>query len=38
MKVMQEVHDVPMVGFYGERTTMMTLSKNIYWTKMKKNI
>jgi hypothetical protein len=31
----QEMHDVPMVGHHRERTIRATLSKNLYWHKMK---
>ncbi len=38
MKVMQEVRDVPMAKHSGEKTTRVTLSKNLYWPKMEKDI
>ncbi len=38
MKVMQEVHDVPMVGHFDERIMRVTLSKNFYWFKMKEDV
>jgi hypothetical protein len=30
MKVMQEVHDAPMVGHYGKKTTRELLGKTLY--------
>ncbi len=38
MKVMQEVHDAPMVGHHGEKTTKELLGKTIYWPEMKEDI
>ncbi len=38
MKVMQKVHDVPMVGHYGEKTKKKLLGKTFYWPKMKEDI
>jgi hypothetical protein len=35
VKIVQEMHDVPMVGHHRERTMRATLSKNLYWHKMK---
>jgi translation initiation factor 2 beta subunit (eIF-2beta)/eIF-5 len=34
-KIEQQMHDVPMVGHHRERTMRATLSKNLYWHKMK---
>lgn len=38
MKVMQEVHDVPMAGHCGEKTTRELLRKTFYWPKMKEDV
>ncbi len=38
MKVMQEVHDVPMARHFDDKTMKVTLSKNFYWFKMKEDI
>ncbi len=35
MKVMQKVHDTPMAGHHGEKTTRQLLGKTFYWPKMK---
>lgn len=37
-KVMQNVHDLPMVGHYGEKTTRELLGKTFYYQKMKEDI
>jgi hypothetical protein len=38
MKVMQEVHDVPMARHYGEKTTRELLGKTFYWLEMREDI
>jgi hypothetical protein len=38
LKVMQEVHDVPMVGQCGEKITMELLGKTLYWPEMKEDV
>ncbi len=38
MKVMQDVHDVPMAGHHGEKTTRELLGKTTYWSEMKEDI
>jgi hypothetical protein len=35
VKTVQEMHDVQMVRQHKERTMRATLSKNLYWHKMK---
>jgi hypothetical protein len=37
-KVMQEVHDAPTAGHYGEKTKKKLLGKTFYWLKMKEDI
>jgi hypothetical protein len=34
---MQKVHDAPMVGHHGEKTTRELLGKTFYWPKMKED-
>jgi hypothetical protein len=38
MKAMQEMHDVPMVGHHGKKTTRELLGKTFYQPKMKEDI
>jgi hypothetical protein len=38
MKIMQEMHDAPMVGHLGEKTIRATLNKSFYWPNMKENM
>ncbi len=38
MKIMQEEHDVPMVGHHGEIVTKMVIGKKNYWPKMKQDV
>jgi hypothetical protein len=38
IKIMQEEHDVPMVGHHGERVTKMAVRKRFYWPKMKQDV
>ncbi len=38
IKVMEEMHDVPMAGHHGEKTIRKLLGKTLYWPKMKENI
>ncbi len=38
MKVMQEVHELPMVGHHGEKTTMDLLGKTFYRLEMKEDV
>jgi hypothetical protein len=37
-KVMQEVHDMPMAGHHGEKTTRELLEKTFYWPEMKEDV
>ncbi len=37
-KVMQEVHDVPMAGHHGEKTTRELLEKTLDWSGMKEDV
>ncbi len=38
VKVMQEMHDVPMEGHHGEKTTRELFGKTLYWRKMKEGV
>jgi hypothetical protein len=38
IKIMQEKHDVPMVGHNREKTTRVAIGKRFYWPKMKKDV
>jgi len=38
MKIMQEEHDVPMVRYHGEWTTIVAIRKKLYWLKMKEDV
>jgi len=35
---MQEKHDVPMAGHYGEKTTRVVIGKSFYWLEMKQDV
>jgi hypothetical protein len=37
-KIMQEEHDVPMVGCHGERTARVVVGKKFYMPKMKQDV
>ncbi len=37
-KVMQEMHDAPMVGHGSEKTTREMLGKTLYWPEMKEDV
>ncbi len=38
IKIMEEEHDVPMIGHCGEQITRVAIGKRFYWFEMKEDM